>query len=134
MKCESLFHFSVFKCWVGGIYASRASSHLVQVRCWCLATEASTEPKDGQRGRERQMDREKEGERERLAVCKFGVVDDCCCPFLTHPWLPASGAFVMSPGWTLTLPPPTGSSFLLEVRQLQQLSTGQAERRVHHQA
>lgn len=44
--------FFTFKCWAGGIYASLVSSHLVQVRCCCLVTEASTEPKDGQTDRQ----------------------------------------------------------------------------------
>lgn len=49
---RSVGPFFTFKCWAGGIYASLVSSHLVQVRCCCLATEASTEPKDGQTDRQ----------------------------------------------------------------------------------
>lgn len=55
IECESVLHFGVFKCWAGGIYASLVSSHLVQVRCCCLLTEASTEPGDGQREEEREI-------------------------------------------------------------------------------
>lgn len=54
--------------------------------------------------------------------------------FKTYSWLSASGASVMSSPWALALTTPVGSSILLEVWQLQQLFTGQAERGVHHQA
>lgn len=40
----------------------------------------------------------------------------------------------MSSPWPLTIAPPGDSSFLQEVRQLQQLFTGQPKRGVHHQA
>lgn len=53
--------------------------------------------------------------------------------FYTHPCLSTSGASVMSSPWSLTIAPPVDSSFLLEVRQLQQLFTGQPKRGVHHQ-
>lgn len=82
---------------------------------------------------DREGQREKEGERETCSLQVWSW-DDSWCPFHAHPRLPASGAFVMSPRWALTLTTPTGSSFLLEVRKLQQLFTGQTETRVHHQA
>lgn len=63
-------------------------------------------------------------------VCQCGVMRGF--PH-TYPRLSASGDFVMSSPQALPLTAPVHSIFL-EVRQLQQLLTGQTEWRVHHQA
>lgn len=125
------------KCWEGDSAASPASSHLEQGTGCCWVTGAGTGPGPGP------------GEGQHVNNTVLSVVQaspstfhtslqvhtsSLLLAFHTHPCRPASGTLVMSPPWALAVPPPADAAVFLEVRELQQLLTGQTEGRVHHQA